>query len=200
MMRRSPLILVVIAGVASMSPAQGAGKISLVFCAGPAIPAGPDYFSDYWSIGPAISAGVEYQFRSFLMFRGGLELADFPRHWPHSDMPPGYDISGGQRIILGPSLGLKAVVPSSDAFFGPYFIAGIGFHGQIIKGQRIFGPGYDQKASDKGEMGVSLFLGLGYESSLSKKVGIFLECRFVNWHDSYNDARFLPIVIGLSIR
>ena len=121
----------------------------------------------------------------------GIQIDGMYQRLKNEDIIPG---DRSSQIIQGTGNLIYKFKTSEESTFRPYLIAGLGIYNfKQVSGDDVAGPGEGNTGTDFGLNG-----GAGFDFKAGA-IGLFLEGRFHNVLTDGEDAKFIPITVGIRL-
>lgn len=109
------------------------------------------------------------------------------------------DIVGNRsnQILQGTGNLIYKFKTSEESTFRPYLIAGVGIYNfKLVSGDDVAGPGVGNTGNTGTDFGLNGGAGFDFKAGA---IGLFLEGRFHNVLTDGEDAKFIPITVGIRL-
>ena len=121
----------------------------------------------------------------------GIQIDGMYQRLKNEDFIPG---DRSSQIIQGTGNVIYKFKSSEDSQFRPYLIGGVGIYNfKAVGGDDVSPPGEGNTSTDFGLNG-----GAGFDFKAGS-IGLFLEGRFHNVFSGGEDAKFIPITLGIRL-
>ena len=101
------------------------------------------------------------------------------------------------QILQGTGNLIYKFKSSEDSKFRPYLIGGVGIYNfKLVSGDEVAGPGVGNTGNTGTDFGLNGGAGFDFKAG---GIGLFLEGRFHNVFNSGEDAKFIPITLGIRL-
>ncbi|HUU45915.1 MAG TPA: hypothetical protein VM118_09295 [Acidobacteriota bacterium] len=204
-MKRAIVCILLILG-ASSAHAQDTHRFSFFICPGPSIPIAPQDFSEFWSIGPGLSAGISYAITPAL---AGMIMLDGSLFTVREDKAAealginqtSLDIAGGRITMLSVTGNLKACLTPHASRSGPYVYGGGGLYRLSVGGQGMVG-GWSvyPLAWPEDESALGAQFGAGTEIVATASINILIEGRYLIGFTKDESRQTIQLRLGISTR
>ena len=186
--------------------AQDAHRFTFFFSPGPSVPIAPDDFSEYWNIGPGVSAGVAYAITPVL---AGMVMLDANLFTVREDKAAasvgrrdtGFDVSGGRITVFSVTGNLKAYLTPQARRTRLYVYGGGGLYKLGVDGQGIsVGTFVIPLALPQDESTTCAQLGVGTEIIASTALSFIIEGRYVVGFMEDESRQTIQVRLGVKTR
>jgi opacity protein-like surface antigen len=146
-------------------------------------------FADFTKTGFHGLVGVSFAPSSFPL---GIQVDGMYQRLKNEDIIPGDRTS---QIIQGTANLIYKFKTSEESQFRPYLIGGVGIYNfKQVSGDDVAGPGVGNTGNTGTDFGLNG--GAGFDIKAGA-VGLFVEGRFHNVFSDGEDAKFIPITVGV---
>lgn len=204
-MKRFAVCIVLLLSASNVC-AQDTHRFTFFISPGPSIPIAPDDFSDYWNIGPGVSAGVSYAVTPSL---AGMVMLDANLFTVKEDeaaasvgrRDTGYDVTGGRITVFSVTGNLKTYLTPQATRTRLYIYGGGGLYKLGVDGQGIsVGSFVIPLALPQDESTVCTQFGVGTEIIASTALSFIIEGRYVVGFTEDDSRQTIHVRLGVKTR
>lgn len=176
-------------GVLVGAPAAHAQGAEFSLGAGATVPLST--FGDFAKTGFHGLVAVSFAPSSFPL---GIQIDGMYQRLKNEDIIPG---GRSSQILQGTGNLIYKFKSSEESRFRPYLIGGVGIYNfKQVSGDDVAGPGVGNTGNTGTDFGLNA--GAGFDIKAGG-IGLFVEGRFHNVFSGGEDARFIPITLGIRL-